>query len=1050
MALSWPKDGDQSTPPRRVRRFWPAWLLTAMCALLLSLAAAPLAAQAASVAGVVVDETGQPIAGVRVALDGSTAASTTDGLGRFSIASLPAQQGTLRFTRIGYRAATREVRSGETGIRVVLSAVAISIDEIVVTGTVGATARREIGNSVTAIRAEDVAQSARIPDVASLITGRAPGVELRTTSAQVGAGPQVRIRGVSSFSLGTQPLIYVDGVRVDNAINSGIATQGFGGAIFSRLNDINPESIESIEIIKGPAAATLYGTEASNGVIQIITKRGLAGSPQWSASNRQGSWAFSNPEGRIPKRWGRPLSVRGVARNDITVPYPAGDEPFEFDIFASEAALGNKIVNTGHGQGYDLNLSGGTAATRYFAAVGYENDNGIEPSNTARKLSGRANVTISPSDKLDITVNSGYVNSKTNISLENAGIWFSAIFANPSANSPGPTAPLGVSGRRRGFWSAPPEIHYLNRETYQALKKQTVGITVNHRPTDILSFRLTAGQDQSSTQDMNFRGNSPELIPFFDATTALGFKFIANNNTQTTSFDFSGSARLPLTAGITSVSTVGTQYYAKTISLSSATGNRFPAPGLSVVTAAEERLGFEDYIENNTLGVFGQQQIDLNGRLFLTGAVRVDNNSAFGKDFSWTTYPKGSVSWVINEEEFFNISFIDALKLRAAYGAAGQQPDNFAALRTLAPVAGGVGGALTPQFIGNDALKPERGTEIEAGFEAGFLSSRLGLDLTIYRSTTRDAILARQLAPSLGFPGAQFVNAGTIRNQGLEVQLRALAVQTSKVGVDFRLNLSSNRNEVIDLGGVDAGQGFIAAGNQRQVPGFSTGAWFREVAVGATIAGNGRAINVMCDGGNPNGKTLPNGTPLEMGGPAVPCASAPRLFLGNSVPTFEGSLGTTITLFQIVRLNGMIDWKTGWYKLDNNLRAGCQALFLCEENYYPERFVNAPSHFRNNSGAAYIAEIQSPATLVSHVINDARSLKLREVSVTVDFPQRLVQRAGMNTASLSLAARNLYLWSPYTGLDPESQFTAPAGTAATEQNQTPPLFNFMATMRVTF
>jgi len=1025
------------------------WLRTFLGTLLL-LGGTAASATAQAVTGIVSGDDGRPLTAVTVTIEGTGTYVITNNAGRFVFSSFPAGESTLRFERIGYRTVTQVVQSGATDLRITMNAVAFSLDELVITGTVGATARREIGNSVTAIRTAEVAEVARIPDVAAYLTGRAPGVEVRATSSQVGAGPQIRIRGVSSFSLSTQPLIYVDGVRVDNSINSGIATQGFGGAIFSRINDVNPEEIESIEIIKGPAAATLYGTEASNGVIQIITKRGMAGTPKFSIAARQGQWAFRDPEGRIQQNWGRPLSNRGAVRSDITVPYPANDEPFRFDIFANEAALGNKIVSTGFGQGYDANLSGGTASMRYFVGMGLEHDNGIEPMNQARKFTGRANMTVSPTDRLDLTVNTGYVNSDTKIALENAGIWFSLIFANPSANNPGATAPFGVTGQRRGFWSAPPEIQYLNREASQNLKKTTVGLTLNHRPTDALSWKLTLGQDQSSTQDLSFRGNTPELVPYFGATAALGSRFIAQNNIETTSIDLSGSAQVGLRDGLSSVTTVGAQYFRTFSSFQSSSGLRFPAPDLEVVNAAEERLGTEDFIQNATLGVFVQQQLNLQDRLYLIGAVRMDDNSAFGSDFNYTVYPKISTSWLIHEEEFFSYDFIDQLKLRAAYGAAGQQPQAFAALRTLAPVAGGIGGALTPQFVGNSELKPERGTEFEIGFEGGLLESRIGIDLTYYRSRTKDAILARQVAPSIGFPGAQFVNAGEIQNQGVELQLRTLAVRRPSFGLELQLNLSTNKNEVIELGGIDLGQGYIDAGSQRQVPGFSTGAWFRRVAVDATLGQNGRASNVMCDGGNPSGRLLPNGTPLEQGGAAVPCAIAPRLFLGNSVPNFEGSFGPTITLFRNLRLNTLVDWRTGFYKFDNNLRARCQVLVLCEENYYPERFVEAPSHFRNNSGAAYIAEIQSSGSLVSHVVNDAKFVRLRELSATLNLPDQWANRVGAGNAILSLAARNINHWSPYTGLDPENQFTAPTGTAALEQNQPPPLFSYMVTLRMTF
>lgn len=1039
-------------PPRRTEA--RTLSLLAASVLLLTVAPRMAAAQAAGpIAGVVVDERGQPVPGATVFVLGTALRYRTDNQGRFQFRSAPGPQVTLRIVRLGYRSVTDVAQIGAEALRFELAEAAISLDEVVVTGTAGERVKREIGNSVTSVEAAEIVREVRIPDVAALISGRTPGAEVRFVSGQLGSGPQIRVRGVSTFSLYSQPLIYVDGIRVDNQIESGINVQGFGRGIISRLNDINPEDIESIEIIKGPAAATLYGTEAAHGVIQIITKRGREGPPEFTLAVRQGTTAFRNPEGRIKKNWGRPLANRGVVRADTAVPYPANDAPFEFDVFANEGSLGNRIVSNGHLQGYTASLRGGSELQRYFLGVDYDRDNGIEPVNSVRRISVRGNLTVAPSPKLDVTANLSYINGRTNLAAEGGagGIWFSTVFANPSANNPGPTPPYGVTGPRRGFWSAPPEIQYLGASIYQDIKRSAAGLTLNHRPNSVVSWRLTIGQDQSSTVDVSLRQNNPQLVPFFGATGALGGKFVQRNNNEITTVDGSGALAIPLGDNVVSTTTVGLQYYRKLFEFAWANGNFFPAPELTVVAATSEQQGSEDFVENNTLGVFVQEQVALNDRLFLTGAVRVDDNSAFGKDFSFTTYPKASLSWVLNEEPFWSIGLVDAFKLRAAFGAAGRQPEDFAALRTLAPTTGAGGvGSLTPQFIGNDSLQPERGREIEAGFEAGLFGSRVGIDFTYYNTTTKDAILLRQLAPSLGFPGSQFVNAGSIRNQGLEIQVNALAVRWQNVNVDLGLNLSTNNNEILDLGGVDRGQGFIASGDQRHVPGYPVGAWFQTVVVSADITQNGRATNVMCDGGNPNGRTLPDGTPLELGGSPVPCATAPRLFLGRPVPNFDGSLGATVTLFNRLRIAGLADWKTGYYRLDNNLRARCQALLLCEETYYPERFTTAPSHFRNTSGAAYIAEIQSPGTLRSHVINDSKFLKFREVSGSFEFPRQWAQAVGADRLLINLAARNLYTWSPWTGLDPEAQFIERVGTGALEQSNVPQLFQFVATLNVTF
>jgi TonB-linked SusC/RagA family outer membrane protein len=1048
--LELPRRRPEAVRGRRLR----AVSLLAASLLLLHIGSTTATAQnSGPVGGVVVDERGQGVPGATVLVLGTALKYQTDSRGTFRFPSVQGPRATLRIVRIGYRSVTDTVQVGAQDLRFELSQAAITLDEVVVTGTAGERAKREIGNAVTSVDASDLVESSRVPDVSTMINARAPSVEVRPVSGQLGSGPQIRIRGVSTFSLYSQPLIYIDGIRVDNQIESGINVQGFGRGIISRLNDINPEDIESIEIIKGPAAATLYGTEAAQGVIQIITKRGRAGPPEFAVSLRQGTGAFQNPEGRVKKNWGRPLSNRGVVRSDTTIPYPANDQPFQFDVFANEKALGNKIVRTGRLQGYTASLRGGTDASRYFVGLDYDHDNGIEPVNNVRRVSLRANLTLAPTSKFDLAANLGYINGRTNLALEGGagGIWFSTLFANASANNPGTTAPLGLTGPRRGFWSAPPEIHYLGRHTYQDSKRNLASLTFNYRPTSILSGRLTVGQDQSFAEDVDLLENNPRLIPFFGSIGALGAKFAQQANNEVTTVDGSGALTLSLREGLVSTTTVGLQYYRKFFEFVSATGNRFPAPGLTAVAGAVEQLGQENSVENNTLGMFVQEQVALNDRLFLAGALRVDDNSAFGKDFSFTTYPKASLSWVLDEEPFWKIGLIDAFKLRAAFGAAGRQPEDSAALRTLAPTTGAGGaGALTLQFFGNDDLKPERGREIEVGFEAGLLDSRLGIDFTFYNTITSDAILSRQLAPSLGFPGSQFVNAGRIRNRGVELQLNALAMRSQNLNVDLNLNLSTNSNAVLDLGGVDQGQGFIAVGNQRHVPGFAVGSWFQRVAVSADIDRGGRAINVMCDGGKANGRKLPDGTPLELGGPPVACATAPFLFLGRSVPSFEGSAGTTLTILSRLQVRALADWKTGHYRFDNNLRARCQALLLCEETYYPERFKTAPSHFRNSSGPAYIAEIQSPATLVSHVINDSKFLRLREVSASYDLPQRWVRATNAERLMVNVAARNIRTWTPWTGLDPESQFIERIGTGALEQDNVPQLFQVVMTVNMKF
>ncbi len=989
------------------------WLLA------VSLSSGPAAAQQATVAGTVVDEQEAPVANAQVYVEETGVGTLTNAQGAFRLAVSPGEV-TIRVVILGFRTETRTVTAPAEGLSFSLVTAAINLDALVVTGTAGAVERRAVGTAIATINASDQVALAPTPDVSQLINGRAPGVVVTPGTGMVGSGPTIRIRGASSFSLNTQPLIYVDGVRLDNGVGTGISIQGFGSGVINRLNDVNPEDIESIEIIKGPAAATLYGTEASNGVIQIITKKGRSGAPEWGVTIRQGANWFHNAETRIEPNWGFD---------------PVTGEPFQHNLFESERALGNTIFDTGHLQSYGVNVRGGTDDVRYYLGADLERNEGIEPTNHLWRLTTRSNLTLSTDPRYDLTASIGYNQGRTNLACEAGcgGRMWATMFA----------LPANRDNRFRGFISYPPEVISEAFNFWQDTERFTLSLSANHRPTAWLSHRLNLGQDRVFEDNIQlWERMAPEIAIFFGANTARGGKFVQSRDVENTTFDYSATASFDLTNSIRTATTAGAQYYRRFTEFLVTEGNNFPAPGLTVVDALAQTFGGEDFVENSTVGLFVQERIEIGDRLFLTGAVRGDDNSAFGKDYDFVVYPKASISWVLSDEDFFSLPGVSEFKLRSAFGMSGQQPADYAALRTFAPITGGGGiAAVTPQFIGNDALEPEKGSEVEIGFEAGLFDSQLGVDFTYYNTRTRDAILSRNLPPSLGFPGSQFVNAGEIRNQGFEVQLNAAAYQSDAVSVDLNLNIATNSNEIVDLGGIDQGTGFIAAGSQRRVPGFPVASWFRRKVVSATLNGTGptaRAVDPMCDGGDPNGKKLPDGTPLELGGSPVPCAIAPRLYLGHVTPDMEGSLGATLTLFNEIRLYALVDWKTGFTKFDNNLRARCQVFNQCHENFFPEQY-----------DPALIAEIQSGSPLRSFIFSDGSFAKLREVSASVNLPDQLLGPLGASRATLTLTGRNLMTWTNYTGLDPEASFVE-FGYTLLEQDNTPQLNQFTATLNLSF
>lgn len=979
----------------------PSWL----AALLLTVLVAPslMAQQEPGViAGrVVAERTQQPLPAAQVAVEGTSLGAQTGSNGEFRITGVSGTSARITVRRIGYGPVEQTVQVGSTDLVIAMSPRAINLDEVIVTGTTGATESRAVGNAVAQINAADVVGTAPVANFQELLNGRATGVAVIAGSGNVGTGSRVRIRGASSLSLTADPLIYVDGVRVDNAQATGPLNQAFGSRSISRWNDFNPEDIESIEVIKGPAAATLYGTEAANGVIQIITKRGAAGAPQWSLTARTGLQRFYDYENRLYTNWG----VNPETMNLETL-----------NIAQAERERGNPdIWRTGHTNEVNLNVGGGSQQFRYYAGVGGEQATGADRANKLDRYNGRLNLSLTPGGAWDLSASLGYTSGRTYLPLEagGGGATWTSYWANPRNLGDDP---------RRGFYSGTPEQYLEGFEIFQDADRFTGSVTFNHRPANWFNHRIIVGTDQLGEDNQEIAQRNDDLTIFGLDGPDGGYMEVGTRNVSYNTFDYVANAMWAPTANWELTSSLGAQYYARTTQTRAVYGEGFPAPGLKSLGALSFiSLGDDDKIENNTVGVFFQQQFAWNNRLFLTAAVRADDNSSFGENFDLVYYPKGSISWVVSEEPFFNVPWISAMKLRAAYGQSGLQPSALTAIPTYVP---GGAGTVTPGNIGNPDLGPERSDELELGFDVGMLNDRMGLEVTYFRGTVRDGILERAVPPSSGYGGTQFFNAGRIDRSGIEFMVTASPVQTQNFSWDMSFSLSNNSNEIKDLGTTD----FVSLGSsEAHVVGHSIGAWYSRKVVSADFdAGSGEAINVMCDNG---------------AGGSVDCASAPRVFLGHTTPQTEGALNSTFTFLNNFRLNALFDFKGGYKKLDGNARVRCHLFGMCHANFFPEEY-----------DPVYIAQIQSGTGFIDDLVQDASFTKLRELSLTYTLPSDLTSRLGMASSSITIAGRNLLTWTDYEGLEPEASFIGGSRglRGQWEQNVLPQLQQWMLTLNIGF
>ena len=981
-------------------------------------------AQEGVLAGTVVTEAGsRALSGAQVTVqDQAGKGAVTDAAGRFRITGVSGSQVVLSVRMIGYRAITQTVRVGSQDLRFSMSERAVELDQIVVTGTAGDQQKRAIGNSIAKVDAANVVATANVPSVQDLINGRAPGVVVMPGTGMVGAGSRIRIRGMSTFSLSGDPLIYVDGVRVNNETGSGLAVQAFSSGVVSRLNDFDPEEIESIEILKGPAAATLYGTEAARGVINIITKKGQSNGNQYNFTVKQGQNIFWNWENRIPINYWRNPNTGQVE---------------SIDIAKQELERGTPIYRKGAIRSYGGNASGGTGVLRYFVSGESSQDDGADPTNSRTQFSGRTNLQITPSQRVDIQTSLGYINSNTQLSCEAGcgGATWESWYSNPKntpANLCASTGNAYGCDFVRGFQSAPPEADRAFGD-WQHMNRMTGSAALNFRPFSWFSNRLTVGTDFAQEKNEELLPYiTNDTIAYFWGSYAAGYKYQNRREVVLNTYDYVGSLNREITSKINSTTSFGVQYYQKHISSITGEGDFFPAPGLQTISsAAQKPVTLDNYLNNNTLGYYGQQQFGWQDRLFLTGAVRVDNNSAFGKDVKWVTYPKASLSWVVTEEPALKDripQFINTFKLRSAYGQSGQQPDIYTALRTFNPVPGpNSTPALTPGLLGNPNLGPEKGIETELGFESSFLQERMGLDFTYYHTRTKNAILLRGVAPSTGFGGgSQYVNAGSILNQGVEALLKGDIINRQTWGLTFNFNVSHNWGVVEKLTGKDT---TIVQGDIQQRIGYAPWSWFNPHVLSATYDPvTKRAINAMCD----NGRGQP--TPCFNANGAV---IAPRVFLGRGIPATEGSFGTNVRFLSRFHANALVDFKTGYKKFDNNLRIRCQIFNTCLERINPETM-----------DPVALAAAQTNNTIKDWVLQDGSFARLREVSITYDAPSRYVSYIGARGVTLNLAARNLKTWTKYTGLDPENSFLG--SSFGVDQAELPQLTSFIFTAHLNY
>jgi len=1025
----------------------------------LTLLPAVAQAQNATLTGRVVDQTtGAPLSDVRVFVAGTPRGSRTGDDGRFTIVGLPTGSVEIRAIRLGYQAQSQTINIGAGASETLdfaLHPAATTLDQVTVTATGETQRRRESGVSTATIDTAQV-NMASVQSFSDVLSSRAAGVVVQQASGTTGGSSRIRIRGSNSINLANDPLLIIDGVRVNNNPNS--TAIGVGGQTPSRFNDINPEEVETVEIIKGPAAAALYGTAASNGVIQVTTKRGKAGRARWQANAEYGTLRQQGNYNHNYRQIG--TNVNGTRNTDCNldnqvrgVCVPKADSLLNILPLALASPF-----RDGWREQYGTNVSGGSEATQYYMGSDFDREEGVYAINWLTKANVRANVNAQVRPNMQLSLNGGYTGSRLRLPQNDNDVLGAisgsligkAFDCHTAAQTAAGLAPnditCGTDTLSRGFRNPNyPATRIFAIDTRQNIERLLGSAQANWQPKSWLSVIGVGGMDLLERYDQETLAQG--AVTLFNPE---GYRQVSRAEIRTYTTNTSATGTFGLRDDLRSVTTAAAQWNREAFSRTDAFGDAL-LPGTSSLAGTSTLFSVgEANTDIITLGYIASERLEWRDRVFLTGGVREDKNSNFGVNLPFVKYPSLGLSWVIGEEPFFpKTSIVNSLRLRTAFGESGQRPDFRQADTFFNPVAvsiqGNEVGGISLGGTGNADLKPERTREVEFGFDAGLIGDRINFEFTKYSKQTHDALIGRILAPSLGATTTQLVNLGRVDNNGYEYLVDVKALSTDNIKFDISFNGSVNDNKVVNLGctsvaGVCTPITPIIFGlggaTQRHQNGYPLGGyWDFKLVSFADKNGDGIISRVNC----PTYNNTPN--PQIVGGPACEVVlSDTAVYLGNPLGRTELAVTPSITLFNWLNVRALFDHRGG-LTLNNSTE-----FFRCSSSGALCQAIET----KNSSLLEQAKAISTRMGSRGAYMENANFTKLRELSFTVTLPQAFATSMKAGNASVTISGRNLHTWTNYTGLDPELNTSSSQNFNTADFLTQPPTKYWIGRVNLTF
>ncbi|WP_093304279.1 SusC/RagA family TonB-linked outer membrane protein [Salegentibacter agarivorans] len=989
-------------------------------------------AQQTEVTGTVtVASDGMPLPGVNVLVKGTNDGTVTDMDGNYAIEV--AADAVLVFSSLGFENQEQAIE-GRSVINVAMIEDMEGLDEVVVTSLGIEREKKALGYAVQEIQGEDITKTNQ-PNIVSALQGQTAGVQITNSGGAPGQSARIIIRGVNSLdpNADNQPLFVIDGVPVDNSTTeSGSTPRGLS----NRAADINPNDIESMNVLKGAAATALYGVRAANGAVIITTKKGKAGDVRINVNSSIG-FEEVNQYPEIQDVYGQGFG--GVYDPNSFWPNwgPSIDEIREIDPDAQINDIWRDAMRTGIQIDNSFNISGGNEKANFYASLNNLDQEGIIPFSDWGRTSARLNGELKFSDQFKVAGNMSYTISGGN-RVPHDRFMERMVYNTPMQDI---NDYINEDGTMKSIGTNTNPIYDARFSTFEDEVNRIIGnLNFTYSPFEWMDVNYLIGTDfytDSRTEitpgPLGIEGEVPLSSQGFITETRIDSRDINSNLFITLKKQWDDKWNTTLR--------VGNDVFERDYERVDATGENFVIPQFYDLSYASQISNSQDKRKKRLVGLYGDLMVDYDDMLFLNITARNDWTSTLPQGNNSFFYPSVNLGFAFTEA-FEMPEVLSYGKLRASYAEVGKDTDPYRIGQTytspgIFPLGGEVGFTRFSQF-GDLGLKPERTTSIELGTDLRFFGNRLGIDFTWYKSNSKDQIIPVPVSESSGF-STFITNAGEIENQGVEFIITGNPIRTEDFTWNVTLNAAYNQNEVVSIReGIEQ----IQVGSQYGYAGSTVTMQLIEGEAYGNIFGS----SYERYGADANNLFLNEDLPKVIGENGFPVRNGNQLILGNTTPKWIGGLKNDFT-YKNFDLSFLIDFRTGleqYSQYDNFFSAFGIAEYTLDRNE-TRVFEGVLADGTPNTQEVWLGQGEGPdgrdygagyyrnnyRTVSENFVHDASFIKLRNISLGYNFGDNVLDAISfLETARVSVAANNIILYTPWDGFDPES-FSAGAGGNAT-------------------